>query len=216
MGYKDPSMKNKGIVFILSAPSGTGKTTACKLLRKKLPELKFSISHTTRSIREGEVEGVDYHFIPQKEFQEKIERGDFLEWAKVHSQYYGTTFETVDRHRQNGDDLLLELDVQGAQTLREANYEGTFIFLLPPSIKELEIRLQKRSTEPEEVIKARIEVSKNEVKKFNLYDYILTNSDLEETAEILLSIIRAERCRKSRYLPPSSDIKSLLNSQVNS
>ena len=110
----------------------------------------------------------------------------------------------------------MELDVQGAQTLREANYEGTFIFLLPPSIKELETRLQKRGTEPEEVIKARIEVSKNEVKKFNLYDYILTNSDLEETAEILLSIIRAERCRKSRYLPPSSDIRSLLNSQVNS
>ncbi|MCH8156663.1 MAG: guanylate kinase, partial [Nitrospinae bacterium] len=112
-------MNNKGIAFILSAPSGTGKTTTCKLLRKKLPKLKFSVSHTTRAIRDGETEGVDYHFIPQKEFEEKIDRDEFLEWAKVHNQYYGTAFETVDRHRQKGEDLLLELDVQGVQSLRK-------------------------------------------------------------------------------------------------
>ncbi|KMP11951.1 hypothetical protein UZ36_02615 [Candidatus Nitromaritima sp. SCGC AAA799-C22] len=207
-------MKNQGITFILSAPSGTGKTTTCRLLKERLPELKFSVSHTTRPPRDGEKEGVDYFFIQTKEFEKKIERGEFLEWAKVHKQYYGTAFETIDRYRQNGQDLLLEIDVQGAQTLRDLNYEGVFIFILPPSVKELETRLTKRGTEPEEKIRERVEEGKREIQKLDLYDYILTNSRVEETADNLLSIIRAERCRREQYLPPSTDLQILLDSRV--
>jgi guanylate kinase len=207
-------MKSKGIIFILSAPSGTGKTTTCKILKQKLPELKFSVSHTTREARSGESEGEDYFYIPQKDFEDKIKRDEFLEWAKVHKQYYGTAFETIDRHRQNGEDILIELDVQGAKSLRDINYDAVFIFILPPSLKELEERLTKRGTEPPEIIRDRMEVGKNEIKQYELYDYILTNVNVEETAENLFSIIRAERCRKEIY-EPSSDLSSLLNNKVN-
>ncbi|HJN99732.1 MAG TPA: guanylate kinase [Nitrospinaceae bacterium] len=207
-------MNSKGVVFILSAASGTGKTTTCKLLKQKLPELKFSVSHTTREARCGESEGVDYYFIPQKDFEEKIKRNEFLEWANVHNQYYGTAFETVERHRQNGEDLLIELDVQGAHSLRNINYKAVFIFIMPPSLKELEARLNKRNTEPPEIINDRLEVGKYEIKQFDIYDYILTNDKVEETAENLSSIIRAERCRKEMY-QPSPDLNALLNSKVN-
>lgn len=208
-------METRGIVFILSAPSGTGKTTTCRLLKQKLPGLKFSVSHTTREARNGETEGVDYHFIPQKDFEKKIERGEFLEWAKIHKQCYGTAFDTVDRHRKNGDDILIELDVQGAQSLRNINYKAVFIFMLPPSLKDLEVRLNQRDTETENTIRERMEVGKNEIKQLTLYDYILTNFDVEETVENLLAIIRAERCRIELYQPPSPDLSNLLDNRVN-
>ena len=208
-------METSGIVFILSAPSGTGKTTICRLLKQRLPELKFSVSHTTREARNEETEGVDYYFIPQKDFEKKIKRGEFLEWAKVSKHYYGTAFESVDRHRRNGEDLLIELDVQGAQSLRGINYKAVFIFMMPPSLRELEARLNKRGTESENTIRARMEVSKKEVQQLTLYDYILTNLDTEETTENLLSIIRAEHFRKELYEPSSPDLNSLINNKVN-
>ena len=208
-------METSGIVFILSAPSGTGKTTTCRLLKQKLPGLKFSVSYTTREARNGETEGVDYHFIPQKDFEKKIERGEFLEWAKIHKQCYGTAFDTVDRHRKNGDDILIELDVQGAKSLRDMQYKAVFIFMLPPSLEELEARLNKRNTESENIIRERMEVGKNEIKQLALYDYILTNMDLQETTENLTSIIRAERCRKELYQPTSPDLSNLLDNKVN-
>ncbi len=207
-------MKPKGNIFILSAPSGTGKTTTCSLLKQKFPELKFSVSHTTREARSGESEGIDYYFISEDDFEEKIKRDEFLEWAKVYNQYYGTAFETVDRHRQNGDDILIEIDVQGARSLRNINYNAVFIFIMPPSLQELEARLKKRKTESPEKIKSRLEAGKNEIKQYELYDYILTNHNVEETAENILSIIRAERCRKE-FFKPSSDLNALFDSKVN-
>ena len=208
-------MRSNGIIFVLSAPSGAGKTTICRLLKQKLPDLKFSVSHTTRKVRNGETEGIDYHFIQQKEFEKKIKRGDFLEWAKVFKHYYGTACESVDRHRRNGEDILIELDVQGAQSLRDINYKAVFIFMMPPSLKELETRLNKRSTESASKIRDRIEVSKKEVQQLALYDYILTNFDAEETTENLLSVIRAEHFRKELYQPPSPDLRNLIDSRVN-
>ena len=192
-----------GIPFILSAPSGTGKTTVCKILREKFPELKFSVSHTTRPIRPNEVEGKDYYFISAEEFEKKIGQGEFLEWAKVHNNYYGTTFETVNDFRQCGYDLLLDLDVQGVQSLRQLQFSGVFIFLLPPSIEELHQRLKKRGTEPDEAIKDRIEVGKREMTLYTLYDYVVTNINLDETVANIISIIRAERCCAHRYQPPN-------------
>jgi len=207
-------MESNGIVFILSAPSGTGKTTACRLLKQRLPELKFSVSHTTREARNGETEGIDYHFISQEDFEKKVKHGEFLEWAKIHKQYYGTAFDTVDSHRKNGNDILIELDVQGAQLLRNINYKSVFIFMLPPSLKELEIRLNQRHTETEDKIRERMEVGKNEIKQLTLYDYILTNFDVEKTVENLLAIIRAERCRIELY-QPSPDLSNLLDNRIN-
>ena len=207
-------MQSNGIIFILSAPSGTGKTTICKLLTQKLPDLKLSISHTTREPRNGEVEGTDYHFTSKKEFEEKIERGEFLEWAKVFKNYYGTAFESVDRHHLNGDDVLIELDVQGAQSLRDIHYKAVFIFMMPPSLEVLETRLNNRGTESPSKIQERLKTSKKEMQLSPLYDYILTNVDVEQTIDHLLSIITAERFRKERYKPSSPDLDNLINDEA--
>ena len=209
-------MQSNGIIFILSAPSGTGKTTVCKLLTQKLPDLKFSISHTTREPRNGEVEGTDYHFTSKKEFEEKIERGEFLEWAKVFKNYYGTAFESVDRHHLNGDDVLIELDVQGAQSLRAIHYKAVFIFMMPPSLEVLETRLKNRETESASIIQERLKISEKEMQLSPLYDYILTNVDVEETTDHLLSIITAEHFRKEHYKPHSPDPDNLINDEAHS
>jgi guanylate kinase len=203
-------MESKGIIFILSAPSGTGKTTVCQLLKQKLPNLKLSISHTTREPREGETEDKDYHFISQKQFEKKIHNGEFLEWAKVFNNYYGTASESISPHLNKGEDVLIELDVQGAQSLRKINYKAVFIFIMPPSLKELEARLNKRGTENANKIQYRLEESKKEIQQSILYDYILTNVDVEKTADNLRSIIAGEQFRKERYQPSSPDIKALI------
>ena len=209
-------MQSNGIIFILSAPSGTGKTTGCKLLTQKLPDLKFSISHTTREPRNSEVEGIDYHFTSKKEFEEKIERGEFLEWAKVFKNYYGTAFESVDRHHLNGDDVLIELDVQGTQSLRDIHYKAVFIFMMPPSLEALETRLNNRGTEPASTIQERLKISEKEIQLSPLYDYILTNVDAEETSDHLPSIITAEHFRKEHYKPSSPDLDNLINDEAHS
>lgn len=203
-------MNQEGITFILSAPSGAGKTTTCGILREQLPGLKFSVSHTTRPPRKGEAEGTDYFFISDAEFKARIERGEFLEWAKVHSHYYGTAVETVSRHRENGDNLLLELDVQGVESLRKMNFPGVYIFIIPPSIEELTRRLKGRGTESEEGVEKRIAVGRKEIKKYKLYDFVLTNHDSRKTAENLMAIITSEKLRMKRYKPTSKDIESLL------
>ena len=208
-------MQPNGITFIISAPSGTGKTTVCKILKNKLPKLKFSVSHTTREPRDNEIDGIDYYFISENIFEEKIKHDKFIEWAKVYQYYYGTAFESIDSHKKNGDDVLIELDVQGAKSLRKLNYEAIFIFILPPSLKELEIRLRNRNTESESAIKDRLESSKNEVQQCKLYDYILTNIDVEETAENIISVIKAEHLRKELYKPTSLDLKSLIDQMGN-
>ena len=203
-------MKKVGLPIIISAPSGTGKTTACKRLKQRLPNLKIATSHTTRKIRKGECQGVDYFFIPKEEFESKKNNNDFLEWAKVHTEYYGTSFESIDKHRQNGFDILLELDIQGVNSLRNMNFEGIYIMILPPSIEEMTKRLKKRGTETEDDIERRLKTGKEEIKVYKKYDYVITNFEVEETVESILSIIRAEKSRVIRYIPPSEDIKELL------
>jgi len=200
----------EGFAIILSAPSGTGKTTTCKLLQEKLPDLKISVSHTTRAIRNGEKDGVDYIFISQKEFEDKIKNNDFLEWARVHSFYYGTSLQSVDKTLKNGSDTLLELDVQGVETLREMQYQGIYILILPPSIKEMKARLTKRGTDSEESILQRIETGKKEIKKYKMYDYVITNHEVKNTVNTILSILQAARVRASQYSPSSPDIEELL------
>jgi len=203
-------MKKVGLPIIISAPSGTGKTTACKRLKQRLPNLKIATSHTTRKIRKGEYQGVDYFFISKEEFESKKNNNDFLEWAKVHTEYYGTSFESIDKHRQNGFDILLELDIQGVNSLRNMDFEGIYIMILPPSIEEMTKRLKKRGTETEDDIEKRLKTGKEEIKVYKKHDYVITNFEVEETVESILSIIRAEKSRVIRYIPPSEDIKELL------
>ena len=204
-------MSKAGLPIIISAPSGTGKTTTCKRLKERFPSLKIAVSHTTRKIRDGELEGVDYYFLSSKEFEAKREKNQFLEWAKVHTEYYGTSFETIEKHRQKGFDILLELDVQGVNSLRKMNFEGVYILILPPSIEEMIKRLRKRGTETEESIERRINTGKEEIKSYKKYDYIITNFEVEETVDSILAIIRAEKSSVIRYAATSEDIKDIMD-----
>jgi len=204
-------MKKVGLPIIISAPSGTGKTTACKRLKERLPSLKIATSHTTRKIRKGESQGVDYFFISKEEFESKKNNNDFLEWAQVHTEYYGTSFESLDKHRQNGCDILLELDIQGVNSLRNMDFEGIYIMILPPSIEEMEKRLKKRGTETEEDIERRLKTGKEEIKDYKKHDYVITNFEVEETVDSILAIVRAEKSRVTEYIPTSEDIKELLD-----
>ena len=204
----------KGFALILSAPSGTGKTTTCRVLREKLPDLKISVSHTTREIRKGEKEGLDYTFISQQEFEEKIKNKDFLEWAQVHNFYYGTSIQGIDKSLESGHDTLLELDVQGVESLRAMDYQGIYILILPPSIKEMEARLNKRGTDSEDRIRQRVETGKEEIKKYKMYDYVITNHVVEDTVNAILSILQAEKVRSPHYRPASPDIEALLKDGV--
>ena len=204
-------MNKAGLPIIISAPSGTGKTTTCKRLKERLPAIKIAISHTTRKIRDGELEGVDYYFISNKEFEAKREKSQFLEWAQVHTEYYGTSFETIEKHRQKGFDILLELDIQGVNSLRKMDFEGVYILILPPSIEELAKRLRKRGTETEESIERRIKTGKEEIKSYKKYDYIITNFEVEETVDSILAIVRAEKSSVIRYVPTSEDIKDIMD-----
>jgi guanylate kinase len=204
----------KGFALILSAPSGTGKTTTCRVLREKLPDLKISVSHTTRVIRKGEKEGLDYTFISQQEFEEKIKSKDFLEWAQVHNFYYGTSFQAADTSLENGHDTLLELDVQGVESLRAMDYEGIYILILPPSVEEMQARLTKRGTDSEDRIRQRVETGKKEIKKYKIYDYVITNYVVEDTVSAILSILQAEKFRATHYQPTSPGIEALLKDGV--
>ena len=205
------SFFRQGVPVVISAPSGTGKTKTCELLKKKLPSLNMVTSHTTRKIRLGELEGIDYHFISKEAFEAKIKKNDFLEWAKVHTNYYGTSFESIEKNKEKGIDILLELDIQGVETLRKIDFKGIFILILPPSIKEMVKRLKNRGTDTEESIERRIKTGKEEIKSYKNFDYVITNFELEQTAESILSIIRAEKLKALRYIPTSEDIKELLD-----
>ena len=203
-------MTQKGLSIIISAPSGTGKTTICKRLIQRMPNLRIATSHTTRKIRDGETVGVDYFFISRKEFETKRDNEDFLEWAQVHTEYYGTSFESIEKPQQEGFDILLELDVQGVDSLRNMKFNGAYILILPPSIKEMMNRLRKRGTETEESIEIRVNTGKEEIKNYKKYDYVITNFDVEETVESILAIVQSEKSRVSHYIPTSDDIKELL------
>ena len=204
-------MNKAGLPIIISAPSGTGKTTTCKRLKERFPTLNIATSHTTRKIRDGECEGGDYYFVSKEKFEAKRQKNHFLEWAQVHAEYYGTSFETIEKYRQKGSDILLELDGQGVNSLRKMDFEGVYILLLPPSIEEMAKRLRKRGTETEESIERRIKTGKEEIKSYKKYDYVITNFEVEETVESILAIIRAEKSSVIRYVPTSEDIKDIMD-----
>ena len=191
--------RNEGMLLILSAPSGCGKTTLLNRIMAHLPGLAFSISHTTRLPRQGEVHGKDYYFVDQSAFAaiREQEPSGFLEYAEVHGNLYGTSVEEVNRLRQQGLDVVLDIDVQGAAQVQSQARPVT-VFIAPPSMAELEQRLRKRGSETEASVARRLENARKELACADRYDYLLVNDQLEEAAGILRSIIVAERSRRRR------------------
>ncbi len=196
------SYNREGILFIISAPSGTGKTTLSKELIDFFPRLRQSVSFTTRPMRAGEVDGRDYHFVSPETFDDMVRDGAFAEWAEVHGNRYGTSLQTLEEARRAGLDLLLDIDCQGAAQIRRSYRRGVFIFILPPSFEELERRLLGRQTDTAEVIERRIFNARREVREAVWYDYIVVNEDLGAASADLKAIFRAEGCRRERALPP--------------
>ena len=203
--------QNKCSTLIISGASGTGKTTICRRLLKRLPNLKFAVSHTTRPQRETDVDGQDYFFVSESEFKEKIDRGEFLEWATINDNLYGTTFDSVKKFSEDSEFFIIELDVQGAESLQKLNFPGAYVFILPPSLEVLESRLRARNTETEDKIKQRLERGVMEIKGCRAYDYIVTNYDVEKSVDTIVSIFNAEKFKSFRFVPASADIQALLN-----
>jgi len=193
-------MQREGVLFVISAPSGAGKTTLCKEIIDKFPNLRHSISYTTRTPRTGEVHGRDYFFVGQDEFSRMVADGEFAEWAEVHGNLYGTSLSTLKQCRSQGIDLILDIDCQGAQQLKGRFDGGVYIFILPPSIAELRRRLDGRSSDSEEVIERRINNAAAEIKESRWYDYIIVNDKFSEAVEQLKSVLLAEQCRSYRVI----------------
>lgn len=185
-------------VFIISAPSGSGKSTLVSRLMANVPGLMFSISYTTRKPRGAEVEGQNYHYIARADFECMIANGDFLEWAEVFGNYYGTHRGVLEQARARGLDLVLDIDVQGARQLRCRIPEAVTIFILPPSRAILEQRLRARGEDREDVIQRRLDDAAGEIGNYRAYDYVVINRNLDESDDILCAIVRGERARRTR------------------
>jgi guanylate kinase len=185
-------------VFIISAPSGSGKSTLVARLLNEVNNLAFSVSYTTRPRRGNEMEGHDYHFSDRAEFEQRVERGEFLEHAEVFGHYYGTHISALTLARVAEKDLVLDIDVQGAAQLKKRIPDAVTIFVLAPSREILEQRLRARSQDSDAVIRRRLADAANEIRNYRLYDYVLINEDLSLAAETLMSIVRAERVRRVR------------------
>ena len=185
-------------VFIISAPSGSGKSTLVARLMSEIANLTFSVSYTTRTPRGTEIDGQEYHFIDRAEFERRLECDEFLECADVFGNYYGTHRDALETAVKQGKDLILDIDVQGAAQLKKRIPDAVSIFILPPSRKVLEQRLRSRSQDVEGVIRRRLADAAREIRDYELYDYVLVNSDLDDAAETLKAIVRAERVRRKR------------------
>lgn len=185
----------KGLLILISGPSGTGKGTVCDLLRQKHPEISYSISATTRQPRPGEQDGVNYYFYTKEKFQEMIDQGQLLEWAEVYGNFYGTPKQKVLDRLEAGEDILLEIDTQGALNVMKVMPEGLFIFLLPPSLGELAARLKGRGTETEESLHRRLGAAVDEIKLATKYRYVVVNDKVEDAQETIAKIIEAEHHR---------------------
>lgn len=189
---------DKGLLLVISGPSGTGKGTVCKRLLEKNKDIFLSVSATTRKPREGEIDGVSYHFYDEDKFRNLIAKNQFIEWAAFCDNYYGTPKAPVVENIENGRDVMLEIEIEGAMKVRAKHPEGVYIFLFPPSIEVLEERLKGRGTETDEVIAKRLARAKEEFKMCTKYNYYVVNDDLEKAVEEIEAIIVAEKARKER------------------
>jgi len=189
------SSRGRGLLFVVSAPSGAGKTTLVERLVERTPNLKMSRSYTSRAARQGETDGVDYNFVTRERFEAMVAAGAFLEWADLFGNLYGTSAADTERILESGSDVVLVIDVQGARQVRRRRAETTAIFVMPPSFDVLEQRLRGRSKDSEEAIQRRLHVARQEVAAFAEYDFLVINDELAAAVERLRSIVLAERAR---------------------
>ncbi|MER3446872.1 MAG: guanylate kinase [Candidatus Dadabacteria bacterium] len=194
----------EGIIFIVSGPSGSGKTTLTKRVTRVIDNLRFSVSYTTRRPRPGEIDGVDYRFISKEQFENMVQNGRFVEWATVHGNLYGTPTEELERAKSSGVDLILDIDVQGARSIKDRYGSGVYIFITPSSVGALKDRLVERKEGMADITK-RLENARKEIEEIRLYDYIIINNSIDEAVENLASVIRAERCKRERIIESLKD-----------
>ncbi|AOR23222.1 guanylate kinase [Clostridium taeniosporum] len=207
--------KKRGLLIVISGPSGAGKGTICKELLDKNDNLLLSVSATTRSPRKGEVDGVNYHFLSKDEFINRIEKDDFLEHAEVYGNYYGTPKSNVDKMLESGKDVILEIDIQGALKVKENTEEGVFVFILPPSMEELKQRIIKRGSETPESLMKRFKSAYKEINFVSKYNYAVVNDEVGVAVEKLEAIILAEKCRVDRLKHSILDSKEdLIHEQL--
>ncbi|WP_252230358.1 guanylate kinase [Clostridium sp. ZBS15] len=207
--------KKRGLLIVISGPSGAGKGTICKELLEKNDNLLLSVSATTRSPRNGEVDGVNYHFLSKEDFITRIEKNDFLEHAEVYGNYYGTPKSNVDKMLDSGRDVILEIDIQGALKVKENTEEGVFIFILPPSMEELKQRIIKRGSETPESLMKRFKSAYKEINFVSKYNYAVVNDEVNVAVEKLEAVILAEKCRVDRLKHSILDSKEdLIHEQL--
>jgi len=191
-------VKASKLAIVISAPSGSGKSTLIRRLLAVDKRFSFSISVTTRKPREGEIDGLQYEFVTESEFKERIAREEFVEWAVVHGNYYGTPKKEIDRIQRGGNIPVFDVDVQGARTLKSSLEGAVYIFIVPPSLRELEARLRKRKSDTEEQIRTRLKNAIAELREYCMYDYIVVNDLIEVALEQIQAIVTAELCRRDR------------------
>lgn len=191
----------KGQLFVISAPSGTGKSTLLREIRELMPMLGYSVSHTTRKPRAGERDGREYYFVSRSTFKRMADEGSFVEWAEVYGDYYGTSFAALRGTSDAGLDVLLDLDIQGARAIKEHFTSSVLIFLVPPSLDVLEARLRNRGTDEEEVIELRLRKAREEIAQFESYDHVVVNDELERAVTEVEAVILSEQSRTTRRAP---------------
>lgn len=209
------TIKGKGLLIVISGPSGAGKGTICKRFMERNKNVALSVSATTRAPRAGEVEGVNYYFMSKEKFKEKINDNDFLEYAEVYDNYYGTPKSNVQEMLDSGKDVILEIDIQGALKVKENSEEGIFIFILPPSMEELKQRIINRGSETQESLMKRFKSAYKEINFVSRYNYAVVNDEVEIAVEKLEAIICAEKCRVDRLKHSILDSKEdLIHEQL--
>jgi guanylate kinase len=199
-------MGHRGQLFVLSGPSGAGKSTLRERIKKRFPDLWYSVSYTTRAPRPGEKDGEDYYFVSPETFAATVKARGFVEWARVHDHSYGTPREQVVRRLENSRGVLLEIDVQGARQVKIEMPQACFIFVLPPNVETLKKRLRRRATEAEPEMKTRLERAAREMAEAPWYDYLIVNDNLDRATEELAAVIIADRCRAAAVLPRVVDL----------
>jgi guanylate kinase len=186
------------LLLIVSSPSGAGKTTLCTRLRAEFPDLRFSVSHTTRQPRPNEVDGREYHFVDRPAFEAMARDGAFAEWARVHGNFYGTSLREIEAARASAKGVLFDIDYQGARQIKASLPDAVGVFILPPSLAELERRLRGRGTEDEATTQRRLSNAKGEIEHYGFFDYVVVNDEINGAYEQLRSVVNAERCKRWR------------------